>query len=152
MKTAGDILATKGTEVVTIDAEAMVIQALVLMAETNIGAVLVTGNDGSISGIFSERDLARKIVVKGRGCETSRVGELMTAAPLSVSPEASLGECMQIMTERKFRHIPVMRDSRLLGIISIGDVVKTLISDKDRTIAEQAFELGQIERTNMGAV
>ncbi|MHB0897381.1 MAG: CBS domain-containing protein [Spirochaetales bacterium] len=152
MRTVGEILKAKGSEVVTIDSEAMVMNALVLMSEKNIGAVLVTDKKGSVVGIFSERDLARKIIIKGRGCDTAKVADLMTADPLFVGPGSSLGDCMQMMTTRKFRHIPVMEESQLIGIISIGDVVKTLINEKDKTISEQAFELGQIERTNMGAV
>ncbi len=152
MKKVSDILAAKGPEVVTIDSEAMVVNALVLMAENNIGALLVTDRSGKVSGIFSERDFVRKIIVKGRSCDTARVSELMTAEPITVGPDATLGECMNLMTMRKFRHIPVMREGRLIGIVSIGDVVKTLIDDQGKIISEQAFELGQIERTNMGVV
>ena len=152
MKTVNDILKLKGSKVITVDSDAIVVNALALMAENNIGAVLVTDKSGSVSGIFSERDFVRKIIVKGRNSETARVAELMTADPIAVGPEASLGECMNLMTDHKFRHLPVMKNGRLIGIISIGDVVKALIDDQDKIISEQAFELGQIERTNMGAI
>ncbi len=152
MKTVSDILKMKGSKVITVDSDAIVLNALVLMAENNIGAVLVTDKTGKVSGIFSERDFVRKIIVKGRNSETARVAELMTADPIAVSPEASLGECMNLMTDHKFRHLPVMKNGQLIGIISIGDVVKSLINDQDKIISEQAFELGQIERTNMGAI
>ena len=152
MKTVSDILTMKGTKVITVDSDAIVVNALALMAENNIGAVLVTDKSGKVSGIFSERDFVRKIIVKGRNSETARVAELMTADPIAVGPEASLGECMNLMTVHKFRHLPVMKNGQLIGIISIGDVVKALIDDQDKVISEQAFELGQIERTNMGAI
>ncbi|MFA6365954.1 MAG: CBS domain-containing protein [Candidatus Hydrogenedentales bacterium] len=152
MKTVNDILKMKGSRVITVDSDAIVVNALVLMAENNIGAVLVTDKSGRISGIFSERDFVRKIIVKGRNSETARVAELMTADPIAVDPEASLGECMNLMTDHKFRHLPVMKNGQLIGIISIGDVVKALIDDQDKIISEQAFELGQLERTNMGAI
>jgi len=152
MKTVNDILKLKGSKVITVDSDAIVVNALALMAENNIGAVLVTDRSGRVSGIFSERDFVRKIIVKGRNSETARVAELMTADPIAVGPEASLGECMTLMTDHKFRHLPVMKNGQLIGIISIGDVVKALIDDQDKIISEQAFELGQIERTNMGAI
>lgn len=152
MKKVSDILRQKGGKVITIDSDAIVVNALMLMAENNIGAVLVTDKSGKVSGIFSERDLVRKIIVKGHDCESARVAELMTADPIAIGPDASLGECMNMMTEHKFRHLPVMKGEQLIGIISIGDVVKALIDDQGKLISEQAFELGQIERTNMGAI
>lgn len=152
MKTVNDILKMKGEKVITIDPDTIVVNALVLMAENNIGAVLVMNKSGKVAGIFSERDLVRKIIVKGHNCETAQVSELMTADPTTVEPDDTLGECMNLMTDHKFRHLPVMKDGKLAGIISIGDVVKALIDDQGRIISEQAFELGQIERTNMGAI
>ena len=152
MKTVSDILKMKGEKVITVDSDTIVVNALVLMAENNIGAVLAMNRAGKVAGIFSERDLVRKIIVKGHNCETAHVAELMTADPITVEPDESLGECMKLMTDHKFRHLPVMKDGKLAGIISIGDVVKALIDDQGRIISEQAFELGQIERTNMGAI
>jgi CBS domain-containing protein len=152
MKKVSDILRLKGTEVITIDSDAIVVNALVLMAENNIGAVLVTDRSGRVVGIFSERDFVRKIIIKGRNCESAHVAELMTPDPIAIGPDDSLGECMNLMTDHKFRHLPVMKDGQLIGIISIGDVVKALIDDQGKIISEQAFELGQIERTNMGAI
>lgn len=152
MKMVRDILATKGIGVVSIGEDALVVQALVLMAEKNIGAVLVTKEGGLVSGIFSERDFARKIIVKGRTCDTTKVGELMTANPITVEPTTSIAVCMNLMTTHKFRHIPVVQNGKSVGVISIGDVVKALIDEQGKTISEQAFEIGQLERANMGVV
>lgn len=153
MSTVKEILERKGTEVAWVEPGTSVIKALELMAEKNIGAVLVMDDKGFVHGIFSERDFARKIILKGHSCENEPVSEIMTKKVVFVQPETSLEQCMNIMTEQRIRHLPVLENNRVVGVISIGDVVKTLLNLKDRIIAEQAFELGQKERLSQaGAV
>ena len=152
MQTVQDILAKKGNAIVSVGSEDLVITALVAMSEKNIGAILVNDASGNLAGIFSERDFARKIIVRGRSCEATKVGEIMTADPVFVEPGTSLSECMRIMTDRKFRHLPVKSGGKVVGVISIGDVVKALIEFQGHVISEQAFEIGQMERTIPGAI
>ena len=95
------------------------------MVEQNVGAIIVAEH-GEIRGIFTERDYLRRIVLQGRTSKTCPVGEVMTAELVTVSPETTVEECMQLMTEHKIRHLPVLRDSKLAGIISIGDCVRLL--------------------------
>jgi CBS domain-containing protein len=131
-----DVFREKGNDVWTIDAEASVSAALHLMAEKNIGAVLVVGSSNAIEGIFSERDFARKMVSERRLPDSVPVREFMTTKVFYVRPEQTIEECMGIMTKRRFRHLPVMEEGRLKGVISIGDVVKALLSDKDSLIGQ----------------
>ena len=152
MVTVKDILARKGAEIVSIGPDATVLEALVKMSDMNIGAILVRSAEGRIVGIFSERDFARKIIVKGRSCEATAVKEIMTPEPFCVDPATSLQDCMKVMTARKFRHLPVKQGELLVGVISIGDVVKALIQEQGQIISEQAFAIGQMERTEPGAV
>jgi len=152
MVTVKDILAKKGAEIVSIGPDATVLEALVKMSEINIGAILIKNAEGKIAGIFSERDFARKIIVKGRSCEVTKVKEIMTSEPLCIEPSTSLQDCMKVMTARKFRHLPVKKGDHLVGVISIGDVVKALIEEQGQIISEQAFAIGQMERTEPGAV
>ncbi|TXT46595.1 MAG: putative signal transduction protein [Spirochaetes bacterium] len=152
MKTVKDILASKGVKVVSVDPEATVIQALEIMAEKNIGAALVLAKGGEVEGIFSERDFARKIILKGHDCDTTRVKEIMTKEIVYAAPETSVADCMGLMTDHHFRHLPVKSGDKVVGVISIGDVVKWLIEEQKRTIAEQAFEIGQNERKSPSAV
>ena len=105
------------------------------MADKNIGAVLVTSNK-KLVGILSERDYARKIILKGKTSKDTKVEEIMTAQVLFVSPEQSVEDCMAIMSEKHIRHLPVIEKGELLGIISIGDVVKGIISDKEFAIQQ----------------
>ncbi len=153
MSIVKEILERKGSDIAWVEPGTTVIKALELMAEKNIGAVLVMDDKGIVHGIFSERDFARKIILKGHSCESEPVSEIMTKKVLFVHTDTSLEECMNIMTEQRIRHLPVLENNRVVGVISIGDVVKTLLNAKDRIIAEQAFELGQKERlTQAGAV
>jgi len=152
MKTINDILAAKGRSVVGVSPETPVIKALEIMAEKNIGALLVLSDNAEVAGIFSERDFARKIILKGTDAETTKVSEMMTRKTICADPSTSLDECMNIMTDNHFRHLPVKEKGKLAGVISIGDVVKFLIEEKERTIAEQAFEIGQNERRSPSAV
>jgi len=153
MKTVRDILTTKGTDIVSVLPGDSVLKALEIMAEKNIGAVLVMDSQGIVHGIFSERDLARKFIVKTHGYENENVEAIMTRKVIFVQPETTLESCMNLMTEHRIRHLPVLENNRVAGIVSIGDVVKALIEAKDKIISEQAFELGQAERAQQpGAV
>lgn len=152
MDTVKAILAVKGSDVFSVGSGATVIQALELMAERNIGAILVTDASGEIAGIFSERDFARKIIIKGRSCDGTKVGEIMTAKIVFASPEMSVEDCMNLMTTNKFRHLPVKDGGKVVGVISIGDVVKAMLAHKEKIISQQAFEIGQNERKTGGAV
>lgn len=137
MRTVAMLLQEKGDQVYTVGPETSVLEALKTMAEKNIGAVLVLEND-EVVGIFSERDYARKGELNDRQAESTRVREVMTDQVICVSADQSVEECMAIMTTRRFRHLPVLVENRLAGIISIGDVVKSVIS-------EQKFLIEQLE-------
>jgi CBS domain-containing protein len=118
----------------TVSPDDTVLDALRVMAEHNIGAVLVTAN-GALVGILSERDYARKMVLHGKASHDTVVGDVMTAAVVSVTPKWTCDECMAIMTERHVRHLPVMDEDRLVGIISIGDVVSAVVQEQQSTIS-----------------
>lgn len=152
MTTVKDILDIKGNVVVSVSPETPVIAALEIMAEKNIGASLVLSPDGGVAGIFSERDFARRIILKGYNCETSNVGDMMTKKLIYVEPKTSIADCMNIMTDNHFRHLPVKENGKLAGLISIGDVVKALIKEQEKKIYEQAFEIGQQERLSTSAI
>jgi CBS domain-containing protein len=105
------------------------------MAEKNVGALLVV-EQGLLAGVFSERDYARKVILKGKSSKTTLVRELMSSPPISISPDATLHECMVLMTDQHVRHLPVMDRETLLGVISIGDAVNAIISEQESTIEE----------------
>lgn len=139
MITVGHILAAKGQEVYTISPEATVYEALRLMAHKNIGAVLVM-HAGKLVGIFSERDYARSVVLKGRASRDTQIKELMSQHVIIIGPDESLEACMALMTERRIRHLPVVENGQLVGLVSIGDVVKKIISYQYDTIQDlQAY-------------
>ncbi|MBU0929178.1 MAG: CBS domain-containing protein [Spirochaetes bacterium] len=152
METVQSILAAKGNDVVSVGTETTVVQALELMAEKNIGAIMVLDASGEPVGIFSERDFARKIILKGRDCDHTKVKEIMTSKIIYAENKTSIAECMSLMTTHHFRHLPVKEKGKLIGVVSIGDVVKALIQHQERVISEQAFEIGQHERRSPGAV
>jgi CBS domain-containing protein len=137
MKTVKSIVEDKGGEVWSIDADASVFDALEFMADKNIGAVIVT-HAGELVGIMSERDYARKIILMSRLSKETRVSEIMTADPMVVGPLDTVSNCMQLMTDNRFRHLPVVDDGDLVGLISIGDVVRAIID-------EQQFMIDQLE-------
>ncbi len=137
MKTVKQLLQAKGTAVWSIGPEAWVIDALKLLAEKEIGALVVV-EAGQVVGILSERDYARKVSLQGKSSKTTRVGEIMTEKVVFVRPEQTVEECMALMTNKRIRHLPVMAGDKLLGVISIGDVVKEVIS-------HQEFLIGQLE-------
>ena len=138
MKTAAHLLRSKAHQsVYTITPEASVFDAVQLMADKDIGALLVMDAD-AIAGIVTERDYARKIVLMSRSSKQTSVREIMTSAVMYVRPDQTSEECMVLMTENRLRHLPVIDGGRLLGIISIGDLVKDII-------AEQRFTIEQLE-------
>jgi CBS domain-containing protein len=138
MKTVRDILRHKGTAIYSVKPDSYIYEALKLMDEKNIGAVLVLDGD-RLCGIFSERDYARKVVLKGKTSRETKVSEAMTSRVACVRPEHTIEECMAVMTDKRIRHLPVLtEDDRVAGVISIGDVVQAKIS-------EQQFLIEQLE-------
>lgn len=133
MNIVKQILQTKGTQIWSIAPEASVFEALQLMAEKEIGALLVLEN-GEVAGIFSERDYARKVILRGKSSKDIPVSEVMTKRVLCVSPATTVGESMALMTHQRIRHLPVMDDGKLVGFISIGDVVKSIIAEQEYLI------------------
>jgi CBS domain-containing protein len=133
MITVGKYLEQKGRQVWSVSPDATVFEALEVMAEKNIGAVLVM-EEGQPVGIFSERDYARKVVLRGRSTRETPVSEVMTEKVLGVSPERTIDDCMALFTEKHIRHLPVVKDDQVVGVISIGDVVKSIISHQEYVI------------------
>lgn len=135
MKTARDLLREKGTEVYRISPDATVYDALQQMAEKDVGALIVFEGDQMV-GLISERDYARKIVLKNKFSRETAVAEIMTRDVVTVSPGKNLEECMELITHHRVRHLPVVEDDRVLGIISIGDIVKGIIGHKEFIIEQ----------------
>jgi CBS domain-containing protein len=124
-----DILRSKKIGVVSVTPDTIVYHALERMVENNISALAVTEGD-NLAGIFTERDYARKVVLKGKSSKKTIIREIMSPHPFTVSPDASIEECMRMMTDKRIRHLPVMEKEQLVGIISIGDVVKFIIDEQ----------------------
>ena len=135
MTTVREILQIKGNTVWSVTPDSTVFDALVLMADKNIGALLVISG-GNVLGILSERDYARKVVLKGGSSRELHVREIMTSDPVSVRPEQSIEECMEIMNSRHIRHLPVLENQKLTGMITIRDVIKAVINEKEHTITQ----------------
>ena len=133
MITVKDILQTKGQDVLSITPDATVYEALKIMADNNVGALVVLDGE-NVAGIISERDYARKVILHGKSSREMQVGEIMTSRVYYMRPEQNLQECMAQMTDRHVRHLPILEEGRLVGIISIGDVVKAIIADQESTI------------------
>jgi len=133
--TVKELLKEKGSNIWSIEPEASAYEALTIMAEKNIGALLVM-RKGEIVGIFSERDYTRNSIQEDRNNLIIPVGDLMTQNVLYVGPESTMEDCMALMTNKHVRHLPVMENNRLLGLISIGDVVKKIISTQKFVISE----------------
>lgn len=133
MQTVRQLLGTKKGEIFAVASDAAVIEAIRLMAAKSIGAVLVM--DGpTLVGIVSERDYARKVVLRERSSSNTSVAEIMSSDVVTVLPSETVERCMQLMTAGRFRHLPVVEDGRVLGVISIGDLVKAVIEDQQRDI------------------
>lgn len=138
MKRIQTLLKKKGYDVWRIAPDASVYDAIHLMAEKGVGALIVM--DGQkLVGVISERDYARKIILEGRSSENTKISEIMSAEVITVGPDSRIEECMAMMTERRIRHLPVLDGDELLGVISLGDLVKYII-------AEQQFVIEQMER------
>ena len=133
IKTVGDILRIKGNDVWSTTPDATVYEALQTMAEKNVGALVVL-DANAVVGILSERDYARKVILHGRSSREIRVREIMTSEVYYVRPDQDIQDCMAQMTEKRVRHLPALENDQLLGIISIGDVVKALIAEHESTI------------------
>jgi CBS domain-containing protein len=143
MSTVKDLLTAKGSSVSTISPQAKVYEALALMAEKDIGALVVV-SEGKVVGVISERDYARKVVLKGRFSKETAVKDVMSSLDATVKPSQTVEECMAIMTEKRHRHLPVLDNGKLVGIISIGDLVKSIISN-------QKFMIENLENYISGA-
>jgi CBS domain-containing protein len=133
--TVEEILNQKGHDVWTISPKATVMEALKLMAEKHIGALVVT-HDDEVVGIISERDYARKVILRGRSSINTHVKEIMTDKVYYVNPKTTAEECLILTTQQSIRHLPVLEDGKLIGLISIGDVVKSVIGEQETTIRE----------------
>jgi CBS domain-containing protein len=136
MKSVREVLKTKTKEVWSILPYATVFDALKLMGEKKIGALMVIDDKGKVAGIISERDYARKVILKGKASKDTRVEEIMTPASemFAVKPENSVEECMILMTGKHVRHLPVFEKDKFIGVVSIGDVVKSIISEQEALI------------------
>ena len=135
MKKVSDILARKGSSAISIDAETSVLDALRLMDDKNIGSVIVTEN-GNYLGLLTERDYARKVILKGKSSDETSVREIMTTDLPHIIPENSIETCMHIMSENNIRYLPVFRNNQLCGIVSINDLVTETILSHEETIEQ----------------
>ncbi|MGH8214960.1 MAG: CBS domain-containing protein [Rhodanobacteraceae bacterium] len=138
MRQVKHLLDGKGNAVYTITPEAPVLDAIRMMAERSVGALPVMRGQ-ALAGIVSERDYARKVILKGRSSRETPVSDIMTPAPTSVAPATTVDECMRLCTELRVRHLPVLENNKLVGIVSIGDLVKAVIDD-------QAAEIDHLQR------
>lgn len=127
------ILSRKGGEIWSVKPEATVYEAIALMAEKGVGAMLVVSG-GELAGIFSERDYARKVILLGRSSKETLVRDIMTSKVITATPEHTVDECMRIVTHNHIRHLPVMEGGKLVGIVSIGDLVNAIIESQAHTI------------------
>ena len=138
MNKVSDLLMNKGKDVWSIGPDVFVFDAIKLMAEKGIGALVVM-DDSKVIGIISERDYARKVILMGLSSRETQVKEIMTTRVVYANPEKSVEECMALMTDKHIRHLPIMEGEQLVGVISIGDLVKSII-------AEQQFTIEQLEK------
>jgi len=136
MSTVQVILDEKGRNVWSIDQDATVYEAVALMAEKNVGALVVTSGDSKLAGILSERDYARKVILKDRGSKTTKVSEIMTAEVVLAQEDTLLDRCMALMTQKKIRHLPIVNNNGPVGMITLGDIMKTIIKEQSTTIEE----------------
>lgn len=143
MKTVKELLRAKGDSVWSIDPSASVYDAIAMMAEKNIGALLVMDVD-QVAGVLSERDYARRVVLAGHSAANTQVREVMSSRVIFVKPSDTVEQCMELMTDKHFRHLPVMEAGKLLGLVSIGDLVKAVIK-------EQKSVIGQLENYITGS-
>ena len=134
MKLVKHLLDIKGRNVISIAPDASVFDAIRLMADESIGSLVVLDENGRLAGIVTERDYARKVIVMGRSSKDTRVAEIMTTDVLTAASDHTVNACMEIMTERKIRHLPVIEDGRVIAMVSIGDLVQAIIADQKEEI------------------
>jgi CBS domain-containing protein len=137
MQTVAEILRDKGSEVWSVRPDDVILEALKLMAEKRIGALLVMDND-KLVGIVSERDYARKVALEGRSSRNSKVSEIMSQKVLCARPDQTVRQCLAMMTDKRARHLPILDHKQIVGLVSIGDLVKSII-------AEQQFEIESLQ-------
>ena len=135
MKLIKHLLDRKGRHIISVKPEDSVLDAIRLMAEKGIGSLVVM-KDQELLGIMSERDYARKVIIKGRSSESTAVSEIMTVNVFTTSSSETVNDCMSVMTEKKIRHLPVVEDNVVIGMISIGDLVEAIISDQQEEIEQ----------------
>ena len=133
MTTIAQLLNAKGDQIWSVEPKATIFEALEIMSEKEIGALLVM-EDGKLTGIFSERDYARKVILKDKSSKETPVGELMTKKVFYIDPQKTINDCMAMMTAKRIRHVPVIEDNQVMGIVTIGDVVNQIISEQEVTI------------------
>ena len=133
MTTIAQLLNAKGDQIWSVEPKATIFEALEIMSEKEIGALLVM-EDGKLTGIFSERDYARKVILKGKSSKETPVGELMTKKVFYIDSQKTINDCMAMMTAKRIRHVPVIEDNQVMGIVTIGDVVNQIISEQKVTI------------------
>jgi CBS domain-containing protein len=138
MHTVDHLLRNKGSQIYSVAPTDFVLRAIEIMADHHLGALLVM-NQGTLLGIVSERDYARKVILQSRSSHDTPVSEIMTSPAVTVTPRDTVHHCMQLMTERRFRHLPVVDSGRVVGILSIGDLVKAVME-------EQSAQIEQLER------
>jgi CBS domain-containing protein len=135
MQQVKHLLESKGKEVYAVAPDAPVYEAIRQMAEKNVGALVVL-KGSELVGIVSERDYARKVILHGRSSAETPVGQIMTSPVITVSPGQTVQDCMKLMTERRVRHLPVVEGGRVIGMVSIGDLVKAVMEDQQQTIEQ----------------
>lgn len=135
MKLVKHLLDRKGRQIISVRPDDTVLEAIRVMAEKNIGAVVVMQDD-KLCGIMSERDYARKVIVKGRASDQTPVSDIMTVEVITTTDSETVNNCMELMTEKKMRHLPVIDEGRVVGMISIGDLVQAIIADQQEEIQQ----------------
>ncbi len=136
MRTVREILLNKGNRIWTISPDSTVYKALIVMADKSIGALLVVDKQGNPVGVMSERDYARKVILVGKSSKDTLVKEIMSSKVIYITPDRSPEECLALMTDKRIRHLPVLDNGKLTGFISIGDVVKAVLDEKEFTIGQ----------------
>ncbi|NCF23058.1 MAG: CBS domain-containing protein [Gammaproteobacteria bacterium] len=134
MKLVKHLLDAKDRNVISISPDASVFEAIKLMADENIGSLIVMDDNGRLAGIVTERDYARKVIVKGRSSHDTRVAEIMSVDVMTAGSDDTVNSCMEIMTDKKVRHLPVVEDDRVVAMVSIGDLVQAIIADQREEI------------------
>ena len=133
MKLVNQLLDSKGHDILSIAPSASVLDAITLMAEKGVGALIVMDGE-AMAGIVTERDYARKVILKGRSSDDTPVSDIMSTGVISTSPDQTVSSCMKVMTDKRIRHLPVVEGNKVTGLVSIGDLVKAIIADQKEEI------------------